>query len=358
MGVITMKFHLLISAFCIVMITACSSSTEPKIEIGEPIDYMTAVPNTKAQFQDGLLTGMDSSHRSIIINYLGERKVVFDDNVIIHGDLNEGLICVSNKDNGLWGYADAMGEIVIPCQFNYCSIFSDGLAYVETDGRSYFINKDNETVIEGLEEYRGCEPFREGYSRFYAKDGKIGFIDKDGNISIEPIYDSASDFRDGLASVCIGENWGVIDKSGKIVIPFEYKRRIIISEGFVIAGKADKSMVLNQLGEAVFETPYEAVTGFSEGLACVRNSEGKIGYIDTAGSIVIPFSSYTLGHEFKEGYALVGNDQENCGYIDLNGNEVTPMTYLFLSGSFNEKYALAVIDVDACKSVIIREISE
>lgn len=35
---------------------------------------------------------------------------------------------------------------------------------------------------------------------------------------IEPKYDLTSHFSDGLAAVKIGDKWGYIDKSGKMVI--------------------------------------------------------------------------------------------------------------------------------------------
>ena len=35
-------------------------------------------------------------------------------------------------------------------------------------------------------------------------------------------YDSAYDFHDGLAGVCLDGKWGFIDKTGREVTPFKY----------------------------------------------------------------------------------------------------------------------------------------
>ncbi len=53
------------------------------------------------------------------------------------------------------------------------------------------------------------------------KDGKWGYIDKTGKIIIDPQYDDAWPFSEGLAAVMIVDEetgkWGYIDKTGKYV---------------------------------------------------------------------------------------------------------------------------------------------
>ncbi|EGQ2639350.1 WG repeat-containing protein, partial [Campylobacter coli] len=45
-----------------------------------------------------------------------------------------------------------------------------------------------------------------------------GFIDRSGKFVIEPKFDDAWNFNEGLAGVELNGKWGFIDKSGKIVI--------------------------------------------------------------------------------------------------------------------------------------------
>ena len=54
------------------------------------------------------------------------------------------------------------------------------------------------------------------------KDGKWGFIDKDGKVIIEPQYAEAHSFSNGYAAVKKDGKWGFIDKSGKLVIEAEF----------------------------------------------------------------------------------------------------------------------------------------
>src|SRR5260221_960928 len=50
------------------------------------------------------------------------------------------------------------------------------------------------------------------------ENGKYGFIDKTGRIIIQPHFVAALSFSDGLAPVRIGETWGYINATGKVVI--------------------------------------------------------------------------------------------------------------------------------------------
>ena len=55
------------------------------------------------------------------------------------------------------------------------------------------------------------------------RDGLTGFADTSGTIVIEPRFDSAEDFREGRAEVDVGGRKGLIDKSGRYVIPARYE---------------------------------------------------------------------------------------------------------------------------------------
>jgi hypothetical protein len=46
---------------------------------------------------------------------------------------------------------------------------------------------------------------------------KLGFIDKTGKMIIEPKFDDAEPFSEGLAKIYVGKRYGYIDKTGKYV---------------------------------------------------------------------------------------------------------------------------------------------
>ena len=62
-----------------------------------------------------------------------------------------------------------------------------------------------------------------------------GYIDKAGKYVINPQFDDAWPFEDGLALVEIDGKWGVIDKSGKYVINPQFDFiSVVFSEGLAL----------------------------------------------------------------------------------------------------------------------------
>lgn len=57
----------------------------------------------------------------------------------------------------------------------------------------------------------------DGYAAV-CKDGKWGFLDADGKLAIDYLYDDAQSFQNGLAAVCKDNLWGYIDIEGNLVI--------------------------------------------------------------------------------------------------------------------------------------------
>lgn len=112
---------------------------------------------------------------------------------------NDGSVyCI--KHNGKWGFADANGEIKIkPC---FTGI--------------------GEEWIEDIIPTWG--------------DGGIGFVNKKLKVIAKPQFSRASDFRKGVATVMQKSGkWGLIDKTGKIVIPFVFDNINFTSNGKIEA---------------------------------------------------------------------------------------------------------------------------
>ncbi|MBC8123362.1 MAG: WG repeat-containing protein, partial [Gemmatimonadaceae bacterium] len=63
---------------------------------------------------------------------------------------------------------------------------------------------------------------------------KYGFIDRTGKFAIEPQFDSAWGFREGLAAVKLGTGWGYIDRTGKVVVLAWYGKAGDFSQGVAL----------------------------------------------------------------------------------------------------------------------------
>ncbi|GAC1428811.1 MAG: hypothetical protein NVSMB6_28450 [Burkholderiaceae bacterium] len=53
-------------------------------------------------------------------------------------------------------------------------------------------------------------------------DGKWGYIDHTGKVVIQPKFELASAFFNGMASIMMGGKYGYIDKTGTIVVAPKY----------------------------------------------------------------------------------------------------------------------------------------
>ncbi len=145
------------------------------------------------------------------------------------------------KKNGLYGFVNHNNQIIIDCSFCYAEPFSEGSTIVKTSGKigchyqsKYYkyssrteqiedgtwglVNLQGELIADGYEDIKG---FKEGLAAA-KKDGKWGYIDKQGRAVIPFIFAKAKSFSDGLAAVAFNSRYGYIDRHNKTIIPFKY----------------------------------------------------------------------------------------------------------------------------------------
>lgn len=108
---------------------------------------------------DHLYVGYTNIYGESLTKSLFKSKFPFEEAM----PFNQGLASVKMK--GMWGFIDASGKIVIPCKYNLCSDFQNGVAWVEE-------------VIDNVPKY--------------------GLINKNGDYLLEP------QFKAPLSSLIIG----------------------------------------------------------------------------------------------------------------------------------------------------------
>jgi len=131
---------------------------------------------------------------------------------------------VVRKDDK-WGYINREGEVIIPLDFDYASLFNENRARIKKEGKWGYINGSGELIIEPLfdeiNEFKciGKDCNISYYAARVIKNGKYGFIDTDGKYIIKPMFEEAFEFWDiGYACVKVCAKWGIIDKMGRFVV--------------------------------------------------------------------------------------------------------------------------------------------
>lgn len=125
--------------------------------------------------------------------------------------------------DGQWSYLDTTGAVIADTQMSLPPEVlveerynDDRFQLVESEGRYGFRSEDGERVIDPR--FEQAWRFSDGLAR--AKlDGKWGYIDREGEFAIEPAYDLAWDFRSGLAMVQVGDTIAYINRDGEMVWP-------------------------------------------------------------------------------------------------------------------------------------------
>src|SRR5690242_16534941 len=88
-----------------------------------------------------------------------------------------------------------------------------------------------------------------------------------------------------LYPVLVGDRWGYIDKSGNIVINPQFERAGTFSSGLA-AVRLGKWGYVDQSGKLVINPQFDEATAFQGGLAAVRFS-GRYGFINPEGKYVV-----------------------------------------------------------------------
>ena len=241
---------------------------------------------------------------------------------------SEGLAAVRDEKNDM-GYVNRKGEPVIPAQFKTTRAFSDGLAVVKkTDGTYAYIDKTGKIAIDASQ-YSSVLPFYEGLAMVRSRNThKAGFIDKTGKEVIPCQYRWAGYFRNGVtyATDTEGKNW-LIDKTGKklkliaegnylvyvdddMSNPNQQKNGVAIVEDIVDLPNGEHDHVrryFDETGEISYET-YRLKKGLSEGLAPYWDATAKkYGYVNESGTWVIA-PAFDAAERFQDGYAVVANE--------------------------------------------------
>lgn len=151
-----------------------------------------------------------------------------------------GVAAVAHKDKQ--ALAEANGSLLTKFSFRKIGAFSEGLAAAKKDGKKL-------------------------------KDRRFGYINPKGKWEIEPIYQKANPFSEGLAAVMLRQKWGYINKAGKSVIENRFRQADAFGGGYAVA---DGRKIIDKKGNLVgnFELAGKITSRFSSERAVVEETAG------------------------------------------------------------------------------------
>ena len=262
----------------------------------------------------------------------------------------DGLAVVGIE--GRFGMIDKSNEFIIPLEYTQVLRFQDGFAAVYRDGRCGFINRRGDLRIPM--EYKQVRSFHNGFAAvqhpndrwgYINKRGRSQWIDESGQVTmlgdfheqyarlrvttsqgvvrwgyitkafrlrVDPIYEDARDFHNGIAAVKVDGKWGFIYPNGRWVIEPQFD---------------EVDDFDNAVGSNDFEDPNDreqnTETGRGHrtaGLYAKVKIDGRWGYVNRAanGGLVPQFEE---ADPFYLGLARVSR-ADSFAYIDESGHVV------------------------------------
>jgi hypothetical protein len=281
---------------------------------------------------------------------------------------NSDVIVPVKDFTGKYGYIDHTGNFVIPAKYDKADHFHEGMALVEIGNKQVFINRKGEIAIELTApekmkiEIRGgfhnglARCFRNVYSGDYSKKGYI-FIDKTGqevflmqqsNFTEHGEYE-CRDFSEGFAAVRDDKKnrlFGFINTKGEWLVEptFDYAGDFRNGMALVKYPNTTKYGYIDTTGNPVIR-PFADNGGlnFQDGAAWVSTKDGFYGQIDKSGNRI--FDTKGIGIENVP------------SYFSSHGDRTDGLTYLLLAraigGDEPDRDAVIFLDKNN-KRVIVR----
>lgn len=255
--------------------------------------------------------------------------------------------------DGYWGMASADGTLMIPCEYDKISTYSNDQVVVQKERVVSAVNSDNNRVAL-------CHETVSDFSN-YGED-RLGLKTESGWILSNGNFDTASLVVDeigmcsgGCIPARLNGKWGLLATNGEEwvveaaydgIIQDELGRCYAQDAVFV---KKDGQVLLLIDGEQVGDV-YEDARPFADGWAAVKKN-GKWGFIDTAGVVQIEYQ-FDDALSFGQHLAAV-QIEDRWGYISLYGELVIETEFLEAK-SFGD-YSAPVKTADGWRFITLLE---
>ena len=133
----------------------------------------------------------------------------------------EGRAIVMSAD-GQYGFIDTTGTSILPMVYSSAWYFNSGRAFVmKENGFWYLIDKSG--AFYNQVKYLQAMPFHNGLAPVHIPRFGWSFIRTDGTVLTKKMaYDDVSAFEHGYAPVMLGDEWGFINREGKLIVDCQF----------------------------------------------------------------------------------------------------------------------------------------
>lgn len=314
----------------------------------EEITAVSGIENSFKIKKDGKYGIVDSEGKMVV-----EPK--FADIDVLGKDNKTGFII--KADSGKYGIIDYSNKQILETKYDSIEkIYGNDLYVVTVNGKQKIVNKENNDVLtDGFDTIKQILSNQEN-AVIFVKANKYGIMNLKGEILIEAQYDSLKEAKLGTFIAQKNGKYGIIDSENKEKIAFEYtsivyneKANIYILEddnlnsnilnsdleiklsGMLIELNESKGYLKLRVDDEYkyynlkFEEKNEADI-FPNRTLFISKKNGKYGYVDKEGKIVVDYIYDDATEQNDYGYVAVKKDNR-WGSIDSKGNVIQEPIY-------------------------------
>ncbi len=199
-----------------------------------------------------------------------------------------------------------------------------------------YINDAAQVMIEP--EFDQAGDFYEGLA-VVSKNDSVYFINKEKENPFQQFFTEAYPFKNGMAAVKNNNKWFFINRQGQTISKL-YEEINEMSNNFYVYKLNGKYGALNHFGQIVIEAKFDKLGDFKNNMAYFI-ANGKYGFIDTKGHVYQEEFDWTS--DFDElGFAIYKLDNK-FGLINAKGEKISDNLFDQMM-KLNEDYYLVIKD--------------
>jgi hypothetical protein len=247
----------------------------------------------------------------------------------------DGLALVqADGDENLWGFIDASGKYVIKPEYKDATVFSEEIAWVVSDNSAPKAINTKGEVLFTLKQANKVRYFSNSLAAFSVVNSddnseKWGFVDAQGNQKITAQFDMVGYFSENLCAVRnTSGKWGYIDNTGKIIINYQFDGALAFTDGNATVSLDGKYGIINNSGEYIINPQYKSI--YKDGELYNINQDRKYGWVDKEGK-------YIINPQFDDALFFLSNDlcpvkiSKDWGYVNKEGK-------IIINGQFQKAF--------------------
>lgn len=314
----------------------------------EDIVAISRIENSLKVKKDGKY-GIISSEGKVVI------EPQYADIDLLGKDNKSGFIVKDNSQK--YGISDYSNNQILEIKYDKIEkVYGNDLYVVEMQGKQKLVNKDNTDILtNGFDSIKQILTNQEN-AVIFNKDNKYGVMNLSGEVLLQAEYDNLEEAKMGIFIAKKGEKYGIINIDKEEKIPFEYssilyneKSDIYILEdnnfnanilnsnfetkvqGILIELNEDKGYLKLRIDDNYkyynlkFEEKEEKDI-FPNRTLFLSKKDGKYGYIDKDGKVIVDYIYDDAIEQNDYGYCAIKKD-EKWGSINIKGDIVQEPIY-------------------------------